>query len=247
MLAVRRHGEAAGIVSLLTRDHGRHLGLARGAFGKRLSGVLQPGNAVSCTWSGRLAENLGTFRIELGRALLAPLLDDPNRLAALSAATALVELALPEREPHPSLYDGLTALLLALDDGAETWPAVYVRFELGLLAELGFGLDLTECAATGARQDLTHVSPRSGRAVSAGAAVPYAGRLLRLPSFLTGGAGGPPANDPAHDIADGLALTGFFLEQRVLGPQGQGLPPARTRLVDRLVGKSATSGVDSAP
>lgn len=247
ILGARRHGETSGIVSILTREHGRHQGLARGIAGKRLRGVVEPGNAVSCGWSGRLADHLGIWTIELERAHAAAALDDPLRLAGLAAATAMVEACLPEREPHPALYDGLGILLEAIAAGESAWPFVYVRFELGLLSELGFGLDLSCCAVTGETRGLTHVSPRSGRAVTEAAGLPYAAKLLRLPSFLASGRGGPPANDSRRDLADGFILSAFFLEQRVFSAPGQALPPARARLVDRLLGAGAAVGVVTPP
>lgn len=247
ILGARRHGETAGIVSILTREHGRHHGLARGIAGKRLRGVVEPGNRVACAWSGRLADHLGIWSLELDRAHAAAVLDDPLRLAGVAAATAMVEACLPEREAHPALYEALAILLDAIADGAASWPFVYVRFELGLLSELGFGLDLSACAVTGATQGLTHVSPRSGRAVTEEAGLPYAAKLLRLPSFLASGQGGPPANDPQRDLTDGLILAAFFLEQRVFTAAGQGLPPARGRLVDRLLGAGAPVGVVTRP
>lgn len=238
VLAARRHGETSAVLHLLTRSHGRHGGLVRGGAGRRMRGLLQPGNELTVEWRGRLAEHLGSFTLELKASRAAALLDDAARLCAVSAACALTEAALPEREPHAPLYDAFVALLDALADGdTAAWPAVYVRWELGLLAELGFGLDLGECAASGATEDLTHVSPKSGRAVSAAAARPYRDALLRLPSFLAAGRGGPPAADSAADIRDGMALTGFFLERHVFGPQHQALPPARGRLLERFSGR----------
>ncbi len=239
VLAARKHGESAAIVSLLTRAHGRHLGLVRGGAGRRQRGALQPGNEVRATWRARLAEHLGVFEIELSAARAAAVLDDPLRLAALSAACALADAALAEREPHPALLEAFRVLLGVLS-GADAWPAVYVRWELGLLSELGFGLDLTACAATGATTDLTHVSPKSGRAVSAAAALPYADKLLVLPSFLAGPAGGPPANDARTDVRHGLDLTGYFLERYVFRPD-RGMPPARDRFVARFSSATTTS------
>jgi len=234
LLSVRRHGESAAIISLLTRDHGRHAGLVRGGAGKRLRGALQPGNQLTATWRARLSEHLGSFTVELARARTAGLLDWPDRLAALMAAAAVIDAALPERESHVGIYDGMLALLDALQDHDvpdEVWAAVYVRLELGLLAELGFGLDLSQCAVTGDHNDLRFVSPRSGRAVSAAAAAPYADRLLPLPSFLIGGAA--RAVGPG-DLRDGLRLTGFFLERQVFRPHGSREPQARIRLVERI-------------
>ncbi len=236
VVAARRHGESAAIVALLTRTHGRHLGLVRGGAGRRQRGVLQPGNEVRATWRGRLAEHLGAYQIELTVARAAAVLDEPLQLAALSAACGLTDAALAEREPHPALFDAFRVLLAALP-GDPAWPAVYVRWELGLLGELGFGLDLARCAVTGATEGLTHVSPKSGRAVSAEAAEPYLDKLLVLPSFL---GRGPPANDPDSDVAHGLALTGYFLERYVFA-HGLGMPPARDRFVARFSGRDTIS------
>ncbi|MDP6343179.1 MAG: DNA repair protein RecO [Alphaproteobacteria bacterium] len=243
VLSVRRHGESSAIVNLLTRQHGRHAGLVRGGGGRRLRGVLQPGNEVAATWRARLSEHLGSFTVELQRARAAALLASGDRLAGLTAAVGVVAAALPEREPHPALFEGFTALLDALAD-SPAWPAVYVRFELGLLAELGFALDLSRCAVTGATEDLAFVSPRLGRAVSRAAAAPYRERLLPLPPFLLGAQAG---DLEAGQILDGLALTGHFLESQIFTPHNQPLPAARTRLVDRISRTTTTSGDMIAP
>ncbi len=242
VLSARRHGESGAIVSLLTAGHGRHAGLVRGGAGRAKRGMLQPGNAVRATWRARLAEHLGAFTVEPVRAWSAELMDDPVRLAALSAICAVADAALPEREPHGPLYEGLGILLAALADDDGAWPAVYVRWELGLLAELGYGLELDACAATGVIEDLTHVSPKSGRAVSAAAAAPYAGRLLALPAFLAGARGGPPANDPRADWQAGLDLTGHFLEARLFATAERRLPEARNRFIERFRLSNTTSG-----
>ena len=228
VLTVRRFGETAAIASLFTREHGRHSGLVRGGASRRLAGVLQPGNQVAAAWRGRLDEQLGQFRLELTQARAAQVMDEPPRLAALSSLTALLATALPERAPQPALFEA-SALLLDGLASESSWTALYVRWELGLLAELGFGLDLTRCAVTGTDADLAYVSPRTGRAVAAEAGRPYAERLLPLPSFLAAGRGTPPANDAGRDVADGLRLTGFFLARALLA-QGGHLPPARERL-----------------
>ncbi len=229
VLAARKHGETSAVVTLLTRGYGRHAGLVRGGAGKRLRGILQPGNGVRASWRARLAEHLGTMTVEPGTAYSAVALGDAKRLAALSSACALVDATLPEREPHAALYDGLLVLLSTLGDD-EVWPSVYVRWELGLLAELGFGLDLGACAATGVTDDLTHVSPKSGRAVSAGAAAPYKERLLTLPGFLLESGRGATADE----IADGLKLTGYFLERHVFQHRDTHMPAARERLAARF-------------
>ncbi|MCF4164389.1 DNA repair protein RecO [Zavarzinia compransoris] len=229
VLSVRVLGERDAVASLFTREHGRHPGLVRGGAGRRMSPLLQAGNELHVQWRARLSDHLGTFSAEAGTAHGAALLDSPLRLAALSAACALVETCLPEREPHTRLFDGFEVFLGLLgQDGP--WAAVLVRFELELLAELGFGLDLSACAVTGATAGLSHVSPRTGRAVSAEAAAPYADRLLRLPGFLTGAAG---SADGAA-LADGFALTGHFIERHILAPKGLALPPARGRLLSLL-------------
>ncbi len=232
VLSSRRHGENAAIVQLLTRERGRHAGLVRGGAGRRARGVLQPGNRVSAVWRARLAEHLGTLTCELVHGGAAGLLDDPLRLAALTSAAAVVEGALPEREPHRAIYDGFRAFLDALEaDGPPAgWGEVYVRLELGILQELGFGLDLGRCAATGVNDGLAYVSPRTGRAVSLSAGEPYRDRLLPLPGFLVGeGEAGEPGA-----LAAGLRLTGYFLRRHVFAALHRDVPAARDRFVQRL-------------
>src|SRR5690606_18754413 len=214
VLSVRAHGETAAVLELLTRNHGRHLGLVHGGRGRRMRPVLQGGNHVEANWKGRLAEQLGFFTVELRKGYAAAAMSDPLALAGLSSLCALARL-LPERDPHADLYEVTLFVLSYLDDNS-IWPALYVRWELNLLAELGFGLDLASCAATGTTEDLVWVSPRSGRAVSAPAGEPYRDRLLPLPSFLLGNSGGPVTR---RDVLDGLKLTGAFLEARVLAPR----------------------------
>ena len=229
VLSARKHGETSAIVCLMTRDYGVHAGLVRGGSGKRKRGDLQPGNRVEAHWRGRLAEHLGSYTCEVVHAHAAVLMDVPDALAGLSAALAMTESALPEREAHPSIFEGLDILLNALE--GEDWPSVYVKWELGLLGELGFGLDFSCCAATGVTENLIYVSPKSGRAVSAEAGQIYKSKLLTLPAFLLnqGVAGGP------EEIVDGLVLTGYFLERHVFGHlRSKSLPAARHRLLERL-------------
>jgi DNA repair protein RecO (recombination protein O) len=232
VLSARRHGETSAIASLLTRAHGRHAGLVRGGWGKRGRATLQPGNAVHAHWRARLAEHLGTFTLEPDRTFAAGVFNDPLRLAALASACALADSALPEREPHPAVHDELCRLLAALAQDepawpeAPSWPEVYVRWEVRLLADLGFGLDLGRCAATGTEANLAFVSPRTGRAVSAEAAGPWRERLLPLPGFLAG----TDARAGIDSISHGLQLTAHFLERHVFAPHGKGLPAARRRL-----------------
>lgn len=226
ILSVRKHGESSAIVNVLTRGHGRHAGLVRGGSGKRLNGILQPGNKIQARWHARLSEHLGSYTVEPMKAYAAAALSDARRLAALTSACALIEASLPEREPHPAILDGFEILLGALEDDS-VWPVIYVKWEIGLLAELGFGLDLAHCAATGTTEDLTYVSPRTGRAVSTAAAMPYKERLLPLPAFLID-------RNAEADIASGLQLTGYFLENHVFQHRDTEIPAARRRLAERF-------------
>ncbi len=231
VLSARKHGEAAAIVTLLTREHGRHAGLVRGGAGRRARGLYQPGNHLRAAWRGRLADHLGAYTCEMTEAVAAGLLADPLRLAALSSACAVAEAALPEREVHVPVYEGLKILLAALGDDTQPWPTVYVKWELGLLQELGFGLDFSQCAATGETENLTHVSPKTGRAVSAGAAAPYRNKLLPLPGFLLQ----PGIAGDTEAIVEGLRVTGYFLERHVFSQRRDPKPPdARSRLLNRL-------------
>ncbi|TWT05781.1 DNA repair protein RecO [Reyranella sp. CPCC 100927] len=234
VLAARAHGESALVVSLLTAGHGRHAGLVYGGASTRQRPLWQPGNRVRTEWRARLADQLGSFKGELLTAHAARALDDPQALAGLLAACATLDAALPEREPHPALFEGVAALLGAL--GHDGWPVIYVHLELGLLQELGFGLDLEKCAATGVTEDLAYVSPRTGRAVSRSAGEPYKDKLLALPAFLAARSGAQTA-----DVLVGLALTGYFLERHVFWPHNKPLPPARDRFIETLQRLSTTN------
>lgn len=228
LLAVRRHGESSAVVSVFTAAHGRHAGLVRGGASRKALPANQIGNRVQATWRARLPDQLGSLTLEPLAPHAAWLLDRPDRLAGLGAACALLEAGLPERDPHPNLYKVLSDLIDAMvHDGG--WLERYVRFELDLLAELGFGLDLGACAVTGATEDLAYVSPRSGRAVSRGAAGVYARRLLPLPGFLIGRG---PAD--AAQIDAGLRLTGAFLLRHLFDGSERAVPKARQLLLDRL-------------
>jgi DNA repair protein RecO (recombination protein O) len=228
VLGVKRHGESSGILELMTRAHGRHLGLARGGFSSRLKPILQPGNSVSATWRARLDEHLGNFTVEPLCLRAANFFAAPHAVYGVSHLAAMMRL-LPERDPHEGLHDALVEILDRLDDAGACAPLV-VRFELQLLAELGFGLDLAQCAATGGTADLAYVSPKSGRAVSRAAGIPYADRMLRLPAFLR--ERGAAAS--SRDLADGFALTGFFLDRYVLEPRGLGLTDERAHFIAAL-------------
>jgi DNA repair protein RecO (recombination protein O) len=198
--------------------------------------ILQPGNHVEVSWKGRLAEHLGHMALETRRAFAAEVMDHAMPLAGLATLTTLARL-LPERDPHPSLYE-VSLFVLGFLDEPEVWPALLVRWELALLDELGFGLDLSACAATGGNDDLIYVSPKSGRAVSASAGEPYHDRLLALPAFLRGRSQGSVSQ---NDLTAGFALTGHFLETRVLAPRGEVLPEVRGRLIDMLRKASPTN------
>lgn len=229
VLAARPHGEGAAVVQVLTLEHGRHAGLMHGGNSRGKRGMVEPGNRVDAVWRARLTEHLGRYTIESTRHTAAQFMDDPARLAALSAACAVVETVIPEREPHPGLYAATSTLLEALSEGElDIWPAVYIQWELGLLHELGFGLDLTSCAATGDVEDLIYVSPRTGRAVSRVAGHPYRERLLTLPQFLRPDGRGQGADK--EDFSAGLKLSGFFLARHAFDPLDRGLPAARDRL-----------------
>jgi DNA repair protein RecO (recombination protein O) len=229
VLSVKPHGETAAVVDLWTRAHGRHLGLVHGGRSRRLRPVLQAGNHVDAAWKARLADQLGSMSVEMRRAFAAETLDDAPALMALSSITTLTRL-LPERDPHPNLYE-ITLFVLGFLNDATVWPALLVRWELALLDELGFGLDLSQCAATGVNDQLVYVSPKSGRAVSASAGEPYREKLLTLPQFLTKQRSGPVTTD---DVNLGFALTGHFIEKHLLLPRGQTLPQSRARLLTQL-------------
>jgi DNA repair protein RecO (recombination protein O) len=236
VLATRKHGERALLLHVLTQEHGRHAGLVRNGQGARQRGSYVIGNRLDLSWRARLAEHLGTFHAELEKSHAAVFIDDGPRLAALASAAALALATLPEQEPHPRAYRGILELIAALESN-RGWVERYVRWELELLAELGFGLDLASCAATGRNDNLIYVSPRSGQAVSASAGEPFRDKLLVLPQFLL-----TNTRPSTAELADGLVLTGFFLERRVVEPQGRKMPSARTRFIDAIRGRPTISG-----
>jgi DNA repair protein RecO (recombination protein O) len=229
VLSSRLHGETGLVASLLTRTHGRHAGFIPGGVSRKSKPIWQPGNVVEVAWRAKVAEQLGNFSGEVRESHAARVLDDPLELSGLAAACAMADAALPEREPHPAMYEGFHAFLGVL--GHQGWPAIYVRLELGLLQELGFGLDLEKCALTGATEDLAFVSPKTGRAVSRAASEPYRDKLIALPAFLS--TGGLPAD--AAELRQGLDLTGFFLERHVFWPHNKPLPGARARFMETLL------------
>jgi len=229
VLQARKHGESSAILETFTREQGRHNALVRGGVGRRMRPVLQPGNVIEVEWRGRLEEHLGYYTVEIVDALAGTFMENRLSLSALNSLASLLREMLPEKQPLPQLYD-VTKIVLERLDNPDIWPALYVRWETMLLEGLGYGLDLSRCAATESTENLTHVSPRSGRAVCAEAAEPYLDKLFRLPPFLRG----EPVATP-QDVADGLALTGHFLETRVQWERNRTLPEARRVMIERLV------------
>jgi|SRR5262245_3348493 len=234
VLGVRRHGEGSAILELMTREHGRHLGLVRGGAGRLMRPVLQTGNLVSAVWRARLDQHLGHFAVEGLNLRAASLLGRSHAVYGVTHLAALCRL-LPERDPHPAIVPMVETILDHIDDPTLA-SALIVQFELHLLTELGFGLELDACAVTGTQDELVYVSPKSGRAVSRQAGEPWRDKLLRLPPFLNGTAEIDP---PPGDIADGFALTGYFLVQRVLEPRGAAFSEARDSFVAAVLGGPA--------
>lgn len=231
VVGTRRHGETDVILEVVTAGHGRHLGLVKGGRSRRLRPVLQPGNTLALTWRARLHEHLGNFRAEPVTERSSALMASPVGAFGLALAGAHLRL-LPERDPHPRLFTALAAMLDRFGRPALA-AELMVRFELLLLDELGFGLDLESCAVTGGSDDLAFVSPKSGRAVSRAAAGPYRDRLLPLPAFLAG----PPSGEAeAAKLKEAFLLTGYFLERHVFDVRGEGLPEVRLSFLRAIAG-----------
>lgn len=221
-LSGRPHGETSAIANIFTRENGRTHGLVKGGRSRRIRPILQTGNGLKVEWRARTGDQLGVYTVELTEPTAARVLDDKLALAGVSAVAGLLQV-LPERDPHPGLFgEALTCLACA---GEPAFPAAIVRFELKFLDELGFGLDLTKCAATGSTSGLAFVSPKSGQAVNRAAGEPYRDKLLPLPSFLVEEVNFRPAS--ASEIADGLAMTGYFLNARIFAETGKAMPKAR--------------------
>ena len=226
LLSARRHGETSAIIEVFTPEQGRHAGVVRGGTSRKIAPSLQPGAQLDVAWRARLEDHIGAFTVEPLRSRAAVAMQDRLALAGLNAVTALLSFCLPEREPHPALYQRTEALLDMLGQG-DVWPLAYLKWELRLLEEMGYALDLESCAVTGVSEELIYVSPKSGRAVSAKGAGEWADRLLPLPTVLRGGTGSDAG------IAQGLVTTGHFLTAhlaRDLG--GKPLPEARARFID---------------
>ena len=222
ILGLRKHGETSVIAEVMTHAHGRHMGIVRGGRSKRLQPVLQPGNSVDLVWRARLDEHLGQYQVELVNGRAGHLMQSAIGLHGVQAMAALLQL-LPERDSHPRLHDAFAIILDSLDTPAQA-GALYVRFELAVLEDLGFGLDLSACAATGARSDLIYVSPKTGRAVSAEAGAPWADRLLALPEFLSDR---DVACADADALAEAFRLSGHFLNRHVFEARGIEPPVSR--------------------
>ena len=230
ILSVRRHGESSVILDVLTCHHGRHAGLVRGGRSRRQRSALQLGNSVAVNWRARLEDHLGNYTAELTRPRAATIMGDAAALAGLSSLCTLLSL-LAERQSCPVIH-AASSVVLDLMSEQGPWPGPMARWELGLLSELGFGLDLERCAATGRKDELIYVSPKSATAVSAEAGRPYADKLLGLPGFFLDGRISAPSRE---DILQGFALTGFFLERHVMGPRGLKMPDARRRMIEKLM------------
>ncbi|MEQ6249066.1 DNA repair protein RecO [Sulfitobacter sp. HNIBRBA3233] len=227
LLSARRHGETSAIIEVFTPEQGRHAGVVRGGTSRKIAPILQPGAQLDLAWRARLEDHIGAFTVEPVRSRAAVAMGDRLALAGLNAVTSLVGFCLPEREPHPALYARTEALLDLLGQ-MELWPLAYLRWELGLLEEMGYALDLSVCAVTGSAEDLRYVSPRSGRAVSAAGAGDWADRLLPLPPVLRG-----EGDAPDHEIAQAFRTTGHFLQAHLAADLGaRPLPEARARFVE---------------
>ena len=229
LLATRRHGETSAIIEVFTPSQGRHVGVVRGGTSRKIAPILQPGAQLDVAWRARLEDHIGSFTVEPVRSRAATAMGDRLALAGLNAVTALLSFCLPEREAHPALYARTEALLDLLGQG-DVWPLAYLQWELGLLEEMGYGLDLGSCAVTGATEGLVYVSPKSGRAVSEKGAGDWADKLLPLPDVLRGQGEAPDA-----EIAQAFKTTGHFLNAHLARNLGdKPLPEARARYVERF-------------
>jgi DNA repair protein RecO (recombination protein O) len=240
VLGVRRHGESSAIIELLTRRHGRHLGLVRGGASSRMRPLLQPGNSLRAVWRARLDEHLGYYQVEGIRLRAATVLASSHAVYGVTHLASLARL-LPERDPHEDIYEMLDRTLDDFDEVGQA-AAHLIKFELAMLAELGFGLDLDTCAATGETTELVYVSPKSGGAVSRRAGDPWRDRLLRLPAFLRDGEGNASGWSD-QDLQDGFAITGLFLMRHVLEPRGQGHSDAREGFINAVIRRRAKAAV----
>ncbi|SEK63363.1 DNA replication and repair protein RecO [Xaviernesmea oryzae] len=234
VLGIKRLGEASVVAEVMSRAHGRHLGIVRGGRSRAMQPVLQPGNLVELTWRARLDEHLGEFRIEPIRLRAAKLMEAATSVYGVQALAVLLRL-LPERDPHPHLFEALDVILDHMEDPAEAGE-LFIRFEIAVLNDLGFGLDLSQCAATGGNDDLAYVSPKTGRAVSRSAGEPYADKLFALPPFLTRTGGGADFSA----LAEAFRMTGYFLHRHVYEPRGLEASAARDGFVQAALKRLKT-------
>ena len=236
IIGSRRHGEKSSIIQMLTKNHGKHAGLLAGGSTSSKRHLVEPGNYVSANWRGRLPEHLGRGNLELERSFGAVIFDEPKKLAALNSICEIILLVLPERESHNEIFTATLFLLQNMvNEHDDIWLALYVRWELGLLGALGFGLQLSKCAVTGETSDLAYVSPKTGRAVSMEVGLPYKQQLFVLPNFLSNREH-TTSSASSEDIINGVKLTGYFLEKFVFASFNKTLPPMRNRFSD-LVNK----------
>ena len=227
LLNVRRHGETSAIIEVFSEDKGRHAGVVRGGTSRRIAPILQPGAQLDVVWRARLEDHIGSFAVEPVRSRAALVMGDRLALSGLNAVTGLLGFCLPEREAHAALYRRSEQLLDLLGQN-DVWPLAYLRWEVALLEDMGFGLDLRSCAVTGATEDLAYVSPKTGRAVSRAGAGDWAARLLPLPDVLRG-----VGNAPDREIAQALETTGYFMSRHLAPDLGaRPLPVARSRFVE---------------
>ena len=230
ILGTRKHGETSVLLEVMTRSHGRHMGLVRGGRSKRMQPILQLGNSISVAWRARLESHMGQFTLELTTSRAASLMAKPMGTYGIQFIAELTRL-LPEREPHPYLFQALSVIVDEFKEG-DVAGELMVRYELALLSELGFGLELDRCAATGTEHDLVYVSPKSGRAVSSKAGKPYHDRMLPLPPFLRGQAA---SNRLSYDeLQQGFKLTGFFLDKHIYGPAEKSAPGLRDSFIEAV-------------
>ena len=229
LLRTRRHGETSVIIDAFTPERGRCAGVVRGGTSRKLAPILQPGAQLDLRWRARLEEHIGSFTIEPERSRAALVMGSRLALSGLNAVLGLLVFCLPERAGYPALYARSEQLLDLLGQD-EVWPLAYLRWEMALLDDMGFGLDLSCCAVTGAQEDLVFVSPKTGRAVSAAGAGTWASRLLHLPPIMLGQGDAPDA-----EIVEALQVTGFFLDQHLAPQMGNvPLPDARARFLAQV-------------
>lgn len=227
LLSTRRHGESSAIIDVFTQTHGRHAGIVRGGASRKIAPILQPGAQLDLLWRARLEDHLGSYQVEPLRSRAAAALSGRLALAGLNAVTGILGFCLPERQVHSALYQQ-TEVLLDLLGQDDIWPLAYLRWEVSLLDEMGFGLDLGQCAVTGQTDNLVYVSPKSGRAVSRGAAGEWVNRMLPLPPCLQGIGPGPDS-----EVAQALRTTGYFLQRRLAPALGnKPLPESRSRFLE---------------